>query len=649
MNIRHLAKRNIEGNAKRYLAYFLSCIFAVTIFYMYAAFIFHPDVIEGEMKGAAVTRRGMIAAEIIIIIFSVFFISYSNGAFLQTRKKEFGLLTLFGMSKGQLRKLIYFEQTIVSILAIVVGVGLGLLFSKLFLMLMSALLSVDSPIEFMLVPEAFLYTIGGFFILFQLLTLLGLFKVGKQEPIDLLKEASKPKNTPLFSYWLVLLTVVCLSITYYLAATIAMLNVFGRILPILFFVLVGTYFLFTQGSVAVMKSIYGKKSRLYRGTNLVTDTNMLFHVRDFSKMFFLTSVITAVILTAAGTIFMFYADLKDQSERNMPQAIGWVENNAEQHSIIEPDKVRKTLNDGGFEILYEVDIVGVPVSHFMENVTGERVEGEALLLPESEINRILEKRGFATIELRDNQAVYNYPYEYLEYDFFEKDEHLEIQVQNLTEEVVIIEQLNKGVIAPIGIATSSIIVRDQLYEQISNEVPLSNKARVHGFEMDNWEQAIEVSEMIEAEANLDGAEHQLQTRATGFQSIKQGSALTLFIGLFVSLLFFIVQGSMIYLKLFTTIEDKKMQIYSLFRVGLTRKEIRKILNHEVAMLFFIPFVIGTVHALFAYIALSNLLAANLTRYAALVIGIYFILQLSYYLITRKLYAKSVTNDIRYTN
>ncbi|MFS0763280.1 FtsX-like permease family protein [Peribacillus sp. 1P06PB] len=122
--------------------------------------------------------------------------------------------------------------------------------------------------------------------------------------------------------------------------------------------------------------------------------------------------------------------------------------------------------------------------------------------------------------------------------------------------------------------------------------------------------------------------------------------LILFIGLFVSLLFFIVQGSMMYLRVFTNLEDKKIQIHALHRLGLTKKEIRQILSAEIRILFFAPFLIGMIHAIVAYVALSNLLGSNLFVYSAIVIATYFLFQLLYYQVTKKMYERAVINSIK---
>ncbi|MGE1104011.1 FtsX-like permease family protein [Peribacillus simplex] len=645
MNIRLLAKRNIQGNAQRYLAYFFSIVLSVSIFFIYASFIFHPDVVHANIPGGQLISRGLIAAEIVIIIFSVFFIAYSNAAFIQPRKKEFGLLTLLGMSKSQLRKLIYLEQTMVSLISILIGVGLGFLFSKLFLMAVSWLLAVEQPISFVFVPEAFVYTIVGFVLLFQLLSLLSLFHIGNAEVVDLLKDKQKPKKTPFVSKWLIALSAVCLSVSYYLACTMSMNNSYIRVMPILFFVLIGTYFLFSQSIVALCSRLYRKKKSLYGGTNLITQTNLIFNIKDYSRLFFLTSIITAVILTAAGTLFMFSADLKKQGINNIPQSIGWVENDASIYSIIEPSAVEKALKEDGFKILYKVNMTGLPITHMLPHMrTGESNENRSLLISESDYNNVAALRKIDPVKLSGKEALYVFPYGGLDYQFVQKGEQKELHYGKQTIQVTMIGQRNQSIVAPIKSATTLMVVDDQLYHELTADVPLKEKVRVRGYEIRDWEESMETSSKIEKMSN--NPDHQLQTRAPIYQEMKQGSLLILFIGLFVSLLFFIVQGSMMYLRVFTNLEDKKIQIHALHRLGLTKKEIRQILSEEIRILFFAPFLIGMIHAIIAYVALSNLLGSNLFVYSAMVIGTYFLFQLLYYQVTKKMYERAVINSIK---
>ncbi|MET3318322.1 UNVERIFIED_ORG: putative ABC transport system permease protein [Peribacillus simplex] len=646
MNLRHLAKRNIQGNTQRYLAYFFSIVFSVSIFFIYASFIFHPDVVNANISGGQIVRVALIAAEIVIIVFSVFFIAYSNAAFIQPRKKEFGLLTLFGMSKSQLRKLIYMEQTIVSLVSIAIGVGLGFLFSKLFLMIVSSLLAVEEPLAFVLVPKAFVYTIVGFFLLFQLLSLLSLLQIENLEVVDLLKDKQKPKKMPFVSKWLIALSVICLSISYYLAVTMTLNNSFLRVLPILFFVLIGTYFLFSQSIVALCRRLYGKKESLYNGTNLITQTNLIFEIKNYSRLFFLTSIITAVILTAAGTLFMFTADLKKQGMDNIPQAIGWIENDASVYTVIQPSEVEKTLKKDGFKIPYKVNVTGVPVTTMIPQIgTGEPSENQSLLISERDYNKVAAFRKLDPVELSGDEALFIFPYATLDSQFVQRGDQKELHYGKNIIQVTMLGQRNQTVIAPIGLATTLMVVDDKLYTDITDNVPLKQKVRVRGYEVKDWEDALEASEKIEKIA-INPEQNKVQTRAPIYEKVRQGSMLTLFIGLFVSLLFFIVQGSMMYLRVFTNLEDKKIQINALNRMGLTGKEIRKILSAEIRILFFVPFVIGMIHAIVAFVALSNLLGSNLLGYSAIVIGTYFLLQLLYYQVTKIMYERAVISTIK---
>lgn len=104
----------------------MSCVFSVMIFYMYAAFLAHPDLASGHILGSVKVKQGMLFCQYIIVVFSFLFVLYSSSAFLKSRRKEFGLLSLFGMTHRQLLILIILESTVITIMAIGAGIGLGI-------------------------------------------------------------------------------------------------------------------------------------------------------------------------------------------------------------------------------------------------------------------------------------------------------------------------------------------------------------------------------------------------------------------------------------------------------------------------------------------------------------------------------------------
>lgn len=159
MTFLQFALNNVKRNARVYLAYFLSSVFTIMVFFSFAVNLFHP-IIVSKKGGAIELIVGQ--TELAILVFSFLFIFISVNAFLKVRSKEFGILMVLGMSKKQLRRLVFLENMIIGCLAIIVGITIGLVFSKFFLMLLSSILSYDSlsfyfPYEAMLLTQYFLY------------------------------------------------------------------------------------------------------------------------------------------------------------------------------------------------------------------------------------------------------------------------------------------------------------------------------------------------------------------------------------------------------------------------------------------------------------------------------------------------------------
>ncbi len=117
MNIRELAYRNVTRNRRTYSAYFLSSAFAIMAFFVYSFFAFHPALSAGELGQYVFVSMSF--AQSIIYLFTFFFILYSMGMFLKTRKRELGILMMLGMTKYQLKRLIFFENIMIGIGAII--------------------------------------------------------------------------------------------------------------------------------------------------------------------------------------------------------------------------------------------------------------------------------------------------------------------------------------------------------------------------------------------------------------------------------------------------------------------------------------------------------------------------------------------------
>lgn len=129
MTFRQIAFHNILRNKRIYVAHFLSGAFAVMIFFIYAMLLFHPDL-QGELASTSETighlsTIGLKVSQYLIFIFSFLFLLYSVSSYLKTRKKEFGILMIHGMSPRQQNGLIFTENMLIGLASIVAGIAGG--------------------------------------------------------------------------------------------------------------------------------------------------------------------------------------------------------------------------------------------------------------------------------------------------------------------------------------------------------------------------------------------------------------------------------------------------------------------------------------------------------------------------------------------
>jgi len=640
MNFRQFAIKNVRGNWHQSIAYFLSSVFSVMIFFIYAAFIFHPDVINGHIYMGKGVRTGMMFCEYIVAIFSFFFILYSMSAFLKSRKKEFGLLSLFGMTRGQMRKMVLYESIATSLLAIGTGIALGALFLKLFLMALSAILDLAEPIRFFIPGKALLLTAAGFFALFLVITLFTLFQVGRSQIIDLLKASKKPKSPPLASVWLVLLSLLCLGAGYYMAYTMTLRNAIMYMLPVVGLVVVGTFFLFTQASVIVFRFLQRRKGIYYKQTNLMTIAQLVFKMKDNARILFTVSVMSAVILTASGTFYVFFLASKEQQMDMLPQSISFHEKGLDTHAVIDPDKVKSILQEDGVKLDYELKLAAVTAKVPVIKQNRDK-PSTAMLVSEDDYNYYgqLLDRGRPILNVDPGHSVYVNRFNEETQPQTEIGKPLPIQIEGYPNAIslTVDKQYSGEAVASVS---EMLVVDAAQYDEIMKTVPNDKKIVVYGFELKNWTSQADTAAKIEALVPED-MKSSFDNRISLYLSYKQSMGLTLFIGLFISVLFFIASGSMIYFKLFTELEEDREQFRSLNRIGMTLGEIRRSVTMQVAIIFFVPCVVGIVHTMFAMKALGNLLYTSALQYSLVVVAIYIVMQSLYFFAARRSYLNRI--------
>jgi putative ABC transport system permease protein len=627
-----LALSNLKGSWLRYAAFLLSSTFSVALFFVYAQFLYHPDLEAGYLYGGQATRTVLTVCLVLIAVFAFFFVLYSSGAFMRARNKEFGLLTLMGTTRGQLRRLIWLENTFLSLAAIAAGVGLGLLFSRLFLMAIARVLLIDEPLSFVVVPRALLMTALGFFLLFQLVTLAGAGAVGRRTVLEMLKEASKPRVKPRPKVGLAVLGFLMVAGGYGVAATAQGEAVVMAFVPVVVVVVLGTYLLFTQGSVFGMRRLTRGASYL-RGTRMLVVSQLVFRLSDNARLLSNIATLSAVVLAAAGTFYVtsrqFYATIDGQ----FPHALTFVETSGDGPQLTRSD-VDAILASHGVTATVAADLPMVE-----GRLTSDDGQGWLVLVSEPDylawVNALEGPGGL-------DGAAWLTPLDVTATDGNDRPPAFRLSHEP-EPGAVAARHVTPPTAVPPYVSGAWYAVDAGFWEAQARRLGTMTFA-VYDWPGSDRSTAVgtAVSMAIPSDYSV-----LVTNKHAMFVTVRQMLGLSMFAGLFVSVLFFIGAGSLVYFKLFTELPDDRRLFTRLKRVGITRREANAVVSRQVALVFLLPFAVGGVHALFALNALGGLMGtagparAAVIGYALTVVGLFGAVQLVFFLLTRWTYLRAL--------
>lgn len=120
----------------------------------------------------------------------------------------------------------------------------------------------------------------------------------------------------------------------------------------------------------------------------------------------------------------------------------------------------------------------------------------------------------------------------------------------------------------------------------------------------------------------------------------------MFVGLFIGIVFFVSAGSFLYFRLYTDLDDDKEKFQAISKIGLTTKEMSKVMSKQVAILFFTPIIVALIHGGIALTALSHMFDQNLVVEASLVLGTFFVIQVIYFFLVRYFYVKQIKSVVK---
>ena len=274
-----LAVSNLKKNRKLYMPYIIASILMIAVIYIMSFLSNSKDL--ANFRGANYVTLSMLLGNIIVSGFAIIFSFYINSFLMKQRSKEFGLYNILGMEKRHLGRVLVAESMISSTISIIMGLGVGILFSKLALMVITKMIGAGHIIAFEVNMHAVTHTAVFFAIVFALVLIKNILSIRISKPIEMLKGASAPEREPKAKIILSLIGAACLVAGYVISISIK--DPLAAI--ILFFVavilvIIGTYLLFTTVSIAVLKALKKNKRFYYKKANFTSISGILFRMKQ---------------------------------------------------------------------------------------------------------------------------------------------------------------------------------------------------------------------------------------------------------------------------------------------------------------------------------------------------------------------------------
>lgn len=624
MTFRQFAIKNVQRNYKAYLAYFLSSTFSILVFFLFAVNLFHPMIGENFTSGSV--HSVLVTGEVAISIFSLLFILYSVGTFLKTRSGEFGLLTMLGATRKQLNRLISLENIIIGLAAMVTGITTGLFLSKYFLMFASMILEVPE-LEFYMPVKAIIFTITCFLIIFVLISKFAPFAVRSKEIIELLQGNRKPKEPPKASIWLSIAGLI-LMVAGYIIVVLEMDIPFDYgVIAIL--VSSGTYLFYSQLSVFTLMRLTSLPTLFFRKTNLLWISDLVYRMKDNARLLFIITMTCALSFTTMAAFFSVHQTKDEEYAKSYPIPFNY----SSYPSDVQRDNNLSIISSELDKEGLSYTTVSVPFLEF-ESDSSQKIGA----ISTQGYNRLAELLNREPLQLQSGEAI--------KVPVWTNKANTRITIQK--DETV---RLGSNTFRLIGTVQDNIFPRGSyrsLYvlndSDFEKQDSVFNEGVYYGYSVPDWTEAWTAAEKINAQIEIDRNAFNYRSSPDWYQEDQLTYKLMFFVGAFISIVFFIAAGSFIYFRFYTDVQEEKGKYRNLRKIGMTIREVKKIITVQLATLFFIPILLAALHSVFALQMLQTRVSTSIASYAFIILIFFLVAWSIYFLFIRSRYLRSILEE-----
>lgn len=691
-----MAFSNIIKNRRVYLPYMIACTFTTAIYYIICSLGDNSSLTE--LWGGNIIRTYMGVGQLIVSIFAVIFLFYVNSFLLKRRQSEFGLYNILGMEKRHIAKIIAFETLYTYIVVAVCGTVFGILLDKLIYLILLKMLGAAVPVGFYISGSAIAKSLILTGAIFMLMLLNSIRLIHKARPVELLRSDSAGEREPKAKWALAVLGVILLGAGYYIAVTVKNpITAFMLFFAAVVLVIAGTYLLFTAGSIALLKLLRKNKNYYYKTKHFISISSMLYRMkRNAAGLANICILSTMVLVMVSATMFMYLGSnemlrIRYPAEFVMTASVD--DPGAPEAASLLDDAISKEGLAGKDAITYR----DLSINAFYDEKSGGFTTDPDIYQSSSAVDMLDQISTFVFIPLEDynrcsgrhmkldsdsdvlvyytgSSAALDPASDTITIDGqqFDIRHELDSMIRNSN----IVASINGGcfiIVKDISVIEKILETSAELSGDDQSFISFNYMTDIKGDPKENsdaigrvYDQVLAAISGLDADGSTDQGGSADTDGGNGESATTPGSTISLqcrsvesvsytadftglfFIGIFLGLLFLMATVLIMYYKQLTEGYEDRKRFEILQNVGMSHAEVRRSINSQILIVFFLPLVTAGIHVAFDFpfifrvMTLMNLFDKKL--FALCTAGCFLAFTVFYivvYLLTSRLYYRIV--------
>lgn len=629
----------------------------VAMFYIVKSLSYNPGL--KNMVGSNTMMTMMSMCSVMIALFAIIFLFYTNSFLVKRRKKEFGVFNILGMEKSHIAKTMAWENFYVTLISIAGGLVIGIALDKAMFLLIAQVLNEEISLGFFISDKAIISTVVMFCIIFLLILLNSIRQIQTANPIELLTAGNAGEREPKTKWVLTILGLLSLGTGYYIALAIknpltALVYFFFAVI----LVIIGTYMLFTAGSIALLKILRKNKKYYYKTKHFTSISGMIYRMKQNAVGLANICILSTAVLVMVSSTSSLMLGMQDVIATRYPDDfIVYSNETSEERAYESFDAIRELQEKQNLNVTSEREYRYLVFPAFINGDTFEVTRdanfsslgnlNNLIFVSLSDYNRVM---GTDKTLAEDEILVYS---DRLQFDY----PTLKIFDREYSVKEKIDEFIGNGLIVAVAANTQFIVLPDgtdieELYA-LQKETLSDGASEIqyyYGFNSDADEETQRAFYRTLLEDYVGhGYEGTIESKADSRSEFVGLYGGFFFIGIFLGILFIMATVLIIYYKQISEGYDDKQRYEIMQKVGMTHQEIKNSIHSQVLTVFFLPLIVAGIHIAVAFpiitklLALLNLLNVQLFLTCTVVCYVVFaVMYLLIYLLTARTYYKIVS-------